>query len=102
MDLAIHTEHILMQPEWHRTIDEWVQHCTRHHPEVVRIDLRLRHHGVHPREEVSVVATAGHRNLQAARHAHLMGVALDDALGALECELVVHEAGDPGNGRERR
>jgi ribosomal subunit interface protein len=94
MNVDIQTEHVAMQPEWHRMIDQWLERCARSHPEIMDIDVTLRHGepGRHPGEEVDVVATADGRSLRAARHAELMSVALHDALDALEHELLVHEA----------
>jgi hypothetical protein len=94
MDIDIETEHVVMQPEWHRMIDTWVTRCRKTHPEVAYVDLTLRHgeHGQDRGGEVDVVATAGGRNLRVARHGLTMSMALLDALGALEQELLVHEA----------
>ena len=95
MNLDIQTDQVHMRPEWHRMIDEWVARCARHHPDVVGIDLRLRHgESRRPHEEVDVVAIAGRRSLRAAKQADVMTVALHDALDALEHELLVHEAVD--------
>jgi ribosome-associated translation inhibitor RaiA len=93
MNLDIQTEHVVMRPEWHRMIDEWVGRCARRHPDVIEIDLTLRH-GEQRRagEEVDVVAIAGRRSLHATKQAGVMAVALHDALDALEHELLVHEA----------
>jgi ribosomal subunit interface protein len=93
MNIDIQTEHVVMRPEWHRTIDEWVERCRRHHPEVVGIDLTLRHGDRRqPGEEVDVVASARGRSLHATRQAEVMAVALHDVLDDLEHELLVHEA----------
>jgi ribosomal subunit interface protein len=93
MNIDIQTEHVAMRPEWHRMIDEWVEQCARRHPDVIEVDLTLRHgEHRHAGEEVDVVATAGRRSLHAARQAEVMTVALHDALDALEYELLVHEA----------
>ena len=43
MNIDIQTEHVLMCPDWHRMIDEWVARCRGRHPGVVGIDLTLRH-----------------------------------------------------------
>lgn len=93
MNIDIETEHVVMQPEWHHMIEKWVEHCVRHHPDVVALDLTLRHgEHRHPGEQVDVVATARGRSLRAAKQADLMTMALHDALDALEGELLVHEA----------
>lgn len=66
MNIEIQTEHVAMQPEWHRMIDQWLERCARSHPEIMDIDVRLRHGepGRHPGEEVDVVATADGRSLR--------------------------------------
>jgi ribosome-associated translation inhibitor RaiA len=93
MDIDIETEHVVMQPEWHRMIDTWVTRCRKAHPDVAYVDLTLRHEERgQPGEEVDVMATAGGRNLRVARHGITMSMALLDALAALERELLVHEA----------
>ncbi len=93
MNVDIQTEHVTMRPEWHRMIDEWVQGCRIQHPDIVGIDVTLRHGTTgQASEEVDVVAMARGRRLQAARHAYLMDVALHEALDDLESELLVHEA----------
>ena len=43
MNIDIQTDHVAMRPTWHRMIDEWTERCARHYPEVVSIDLRLKH-----------------------------------------------------------
>jgi hypothetical protein len=94
MDIDIETEHVVMQPEWHRMIDIWVARTRKAHPEVAYVDLTLRHGegDQDPGGEVDVVATADGRSLRVARHGLTMSMALLDALGALEHELLVHEA----------
>lgn len=92
MNIDIQTEHVGMRPEWHHAIDTWVDRCRRYHPDVVGIDLHLRHGPGHPEEEVDVVAFARGRSLRAVRHADGMAEALHDALDTLEHELLVHEA----------
>jgi ribosome-associated translation inhibitor RaiA len=92
MDIDIETEHVVMQPEWHRMIDTWVARCRKTHPEVAYVDLTLRHGEQAPGGEVDVMATADGRSLRVARHGVTMSMALLDALGALEHELLVHEA----------
>jgi ribosome-associated translation inhibitor RaiA len=97
MNIDIQTEHVAMKPEWHRTIDAWVERCRRHHPEVVGLDLSLRHDDApRPGDEVDVVATAGRRTLRAVKHAGGMDEALHAALESLEHELLVHEAVNRG------
>ena len=94
MNLDIRTEHIDMRPDWHQMIAVWVDRCRRYHPAVAGIDINVRQrddrrqHGA----EVEVVARAGRRQLRATTKAALVRVALHDVLGALEDELLVHEA----------
>ena len=94
MNLDIETEHVIMQPEWHRMIDTWVARLSREHPEVAYVDVSLRHgdDGPQPREEVDVLAIAGDHDLRVARRAETMTTALLDALNALERELAVGKA----------
>jgi ribosome-associated translation inhibitor RaiA len=93
MNVDIQTEHVVMLPEWHRMIDEWLERCRKWHPGVLGIDLTLRHgERPQPGEEVEAVATACGRSLRATRHAALMTLALHDVLDALEQEVLVHEA----------
>jgi ribosome-associated translation inhibitor RaiA len=93
VNIDIQTEHVRMQPAWHRMIDEWVARCRRQHSEVASVDVTLRHRDrSRPGEEVGVVATARGRQLRGAARAGLMSVALHDALDAVERELLVHEA----------
>lgn len=91
MNVDIQTERIVMRTEWHRMIDEWVERCKEHHPDVVGIDVTLRHGGrPHAEEEVDAVATARGRSVRATTQAGLMTVALHDALDALKRELGTH------------
>lgn len=93
MNLDIETEHVVMRPEWHRTIESWVALCRRRHPAVAALDLTLRHGDGRPAgEEVQAVAAAGPRTLRAHATAELMSVALGDALESLERELWASEA----------
>lgn len=94
MNIDIQTEHVAMKPEWHRMIDTWVERCRRYHPEVVGLDLNLRHGDpCQPGDAVEVVALAGGRSVRAFRYAEGMATALHEALDTLEHELLVHEAG---------
>ena len=94
MNIDIQTEHVAMRPEWHHVIDEWLERCTRRYPDVIDIDLKLRHdeHRRHSGEEVAVEATANGRTIRASRQGEVMTVTLHDALDAIERELLVHEA----------
>jgi len=94
MNLDIRTEHIDMRPEWHRLIDAWVERCQRYHPSVAGLDIKVRQRDDRrrPGAEVEAVASTGRRRLRAATKAPLVRVALHDVLGALEDELLVHEA----------
>jgi ribosome-associated translation inhibitor RaiA len=96
MNIDIQTEHLAMRPEWHQQIEDWVGRCRLNHPDVAGIDLTLRcvvDDARRPRQEVdAVVTTRGRRAVHAARRAHLMTVALHDALEAIESELLVDEA----------
>jgi len=93
MNIDIQTEHVAMQPEWRHMIDTWVERCRRYHPEVVCLDLNLRHGDTcRQGDEVDVVALAGGRNVRAVRHAEGMAAALHEALDTLEHELLVREA----------
>jgi ribosomal subunit interface protein len=93
MNIDIQTEHVAMRPEWHHMIDEWLERCARCHPDVVDIDVRLRHDDRRQSgEEVNVEATADGRTLRASKQAEVMTVALHDALDGLEHELLAHQA----------
>jgi ribosome-associated translation inhibitor RaiA len=93
MNLDVETEHVVMKPEWHRTIEAWVALCRHRHPGVGALDLTLRHADGRPAgEEVEAVATAGPRSLRAHATAEVMSVALGDALESLERELWASEA----------
>jgi hypothetical protein len=89
MNVDIQTEGVAMRPEWYRTIDDWIQGCRARHPDVVDIDLVLRHDA---RDEAAVVATMRDAHVRAAGQGDLMAVALHEALDGLEHELLVHEA----------
>jgi ribosome-associated translation inhibitor RaiA len=89
MNVDIQTEGVAMRPEWHRTIDDWIRGCRTRHPDVVGIDLVLRHDA---RDEAAVVATMRGARVRAAGQGDLMAVALHEALDGLEHELLVHEA----------
>ena len=89
MNIDIQTEGIAMRPEWHRTIDEWIRGCRAHHPDVIGVDLVLRHAA---RDEATVVATMRGARVRAAGEGDLMAAALHEALDGLEHELLVHEA----------
>ena len=93
MNIDIQTEHAVMQPEWHRMIEMWVERCRRQHPEVLGLELNLRHGDPrHRDDQVDVVATARGHSLRAVGRAEGMTQALYDALATLEQELLVHEA----------
>lgn len=103
MNLDIQTEHVVMRPEWHRMIDDWIETCARRYPGFIGIDLTLRHaEHRHRGEEVEAVATARGPSLRVARQAEVMDVALRGALDALAQELAAHETtdrrGDAGTG----
>jgi len=81
MDLDIQTEHVAMQPEWRRTIADWLARSTKQHPRLAAVDLRLRRqHGGH---RVDTVARLGSRSVRAGAQAESMTTALHDALDAL-------------------
>ena len=85
-----------MRPEWHDILDAWLQDCRRRHPDVQGIDVTLRHADFEPAgEAVDLVALARGRRLRAATSATDMGLALYDALDALERELALNEAVRP-------
>lgn len=94
MNIDIQTEHVRMRPEWHRMIDDWLQRCARCHPEVIGVEVNLRHaeRGGRPEEAVDVVATARGRSFRETKQANVMTLALHDAFEALEQDLLVHEA----------
>lgn len=93
VNIDITTEHVAMRPEWHDIINTWLEGCRRRHPEVQGIDVALRHADLEPvGEAVDLVALAGGRSLRARTRATDMGIALYDALDALERELALNEA----------
>jgi hypothetical protein len=93
MNVDIQTERIAIRPEWRRVIDAWVRGCRKHHPDVLGIELRLGHADRGPAgEKAEVLATARQGRRRAAGHAALMSLALQEALDALEYELLVHDA----------
>ena len=89
MNLDIQTEHVLMQPEWHKVIEEWVALCAKSHPDVGVVDLTLRH-GDHEHDgnRVDALAVARGRTLRAGGQGQRMDVALRNALDGLEREMV--------------
>ena len=96
MNIDILTEHVAMRPEWHDIIDTWLDGCRRRHPDVQGIDLVLRHADSDPEgAAVDLVALARGRTLRAGTRATEMGLALYDALDALERELALNEAISP-------
>jgi ribosomal subunit interface protein len=95
MDLDIQTEHVHLQPEWRRAIEDWVRRCARHHPDVRDVEVTLRH-AERAGDEVDAVATARGRTLRTARHAPQMSTALEEALAALEGELFADETRSDG------
>jgi hypothetical protein len=93
MNIDLQTEHVRMQPEWRRMIDDWVERCRTQHPDVADIEVMLRHGDGGPlAETVTIDATARRRHLRGAGRAALMSMALHDALDAVDRELLVHEA----------
>jgi ribosome-associated translation inhibitor RaiA len=93
MNIDVQTEHVRMQPEWRRMIEDWVQRCHTQHPDVASVEVTLRHdEGGGFAEMVSIDATARRRHLHSARRAPMMSMALHDALDAVEREILVHEA----------
>jgi ribosome-associated translation inhibitor RaiA len=100
MNIDITTEHVAMRPEWHDTIDGWLQACRRRHPDIQGLDVRIRHADSEPAgEAVDLVALARGRRLRATTQATDMGVALCDAFEALEHELALNEALRPRTAR---
>jgi ribosome-associated translation inhibitor RaiA len=95
MNIDIQTDHVVMRPEWRLMIDSWLERCRRLHPDVVELDLSLRHGDRGRAEQVNVVATARGRSLSAGKQADMMSEALHEALDALEGELLVNEAVRP-------
>lgn len=91
MNVDIQTEHVAIRPAWHDMIVAWLDRCRRLHPDVVDVDLRLRHGESGP-EAVDVVAVARGRNLRIAERATDMDAALYGALDAIERELALNEA----------
>jgi ribosome-associated translation inhibitor RaiA len=93
MNIDIQTEHVHMQPDWHRMIDAWVDRCRRQYPDVASIDVQLRHAEQDGLPEMATIgATTGGRRLRGSCGAPMMSMALHDALDAVERELLVHEA----------
>jgi ribosome-associated translation inhibitor RaiA len=88
MNLDIETVHVLMRPEWHKIIEDWVALCAKGHPDLGTVDLTLRHvEHSHDRNRVGAVARAGGRTFRADAQGACMGIALHDALDALDREL---------------
>jgi ribosomal subunit interface protein len=97
MNLDIQTQHVAMRPDWRRMIDEWVRRCREAHPDVVGIDVTLRHgSAARAAEEVEVEASVGGRSLRVTTHGEAMTVALQDALEALERRLTGEGGAEPG------
>ncbi len=91
MNVDIVTEHVAMRPEWHDIIDAWLERCRQRHPDVEGIDFTIRHADSDPvGEMVDLVALARGRTLRADTRATDMGLALYDALDALERELALN------------
>ena len=88
MNLDIQTEHVLMRPEWHRMIEEWLALGAKAHPDLAAVDLTLRSgERPHTGNQVHAVARAGGRILRVDAQGDCMTIALHDALDALEREV---------------
>ena len=93
MNIDVQTEHVRMQPEWRRMIDDWIARCRTQHPDVADVEVTLRHGGGDRLAElVTIEATARRRHLRGVGRGAMMSMALHDALDAVERELLVHEA----------
>ena len=98
MNIDIMTEHVAMRPEWHDIIGAWLDQCRRRHPDVDGVDVTLRHTDAEPAEAVDLVAQARGRRLRTSTQATDMGIALYDALDALDREIALNEAIRPSHG----
>jgi ribosome-associated translation inhibitor RaiA len=87
VNLDIQTEHARMRPEWHRSIDDWIERCKALHPEVEGLDVVLHHADGPIDDSVSITATARGRRLRGAARAPTMAAALGEALATVEREL---------------
>jgi ribosome-associated translation inhibitor RaiA len=89
MDLDIQTEGVLMRPEWHRIIDDWLARCTQAHPELTAVEVSLRHvdRDRSPEEAAEVIANARGRRFRETRRGSVMASALHDAFEAMESDL---------------
>ena len=87
MNLDIETEHVAMRSEWHRTIEEWVARSAELHPDLASVDLMLRH-DERTGDRVDAVARVGSRTLRAGAQGEFMTTVLQEALAALERELL--------------
>ncbi len=92
MDIEIQAQHVDMQPEWRRLIDERLAALGERYPELIRAHVTLkrgRHHrqGV---EQVDVLANAAGRTLRASKQEEDMTAALHAALDSIERELAAH------------
>lgn len=93
MGLDIQTERVVMRPEWHHTIEDWVARCRARHPGVAALDLTLSHAAERrSTEEVLAIATTGRHSLRVHAAADIMSTALADALHNLEHEIYACEA----------
>ena len=87
MNLDIETEHVAMRSGWHRTIEEWVARSAKLHPDLASVDLRLRH-DERTGDRVDAVARVGSRTVRAGAQGELMTTVLQEALAALQRELL--------------
>jgi len=93
MNIDIVTEHVAMRPEWHDVIGTWLDRCRLRHPDVDAVDFVLRHADDEAAgDTVDLVARARGRRLHTATRATDMGIALYDALDALDREIALNEA----------
>jgi len=99
MNIDIMTEHVTMRPEWHEIIGAWLDRCRRRHPDVDGVDVTLRHTDAESAgEAVDLVARARGRRLRTSAQATDMGIALYDALDAIDREIALTEAIRPTHG----
>jgi ribosome-associated translation inhibitor RaiA len=90
MNLDIETERVIMRSEWHRMIDDWVARCRKVHPDVLALDIALRHvEAPHPSNRVDAVARGRGRTLRAGAEGEKMATVLHQALDALDRKLEI-------------
>jgi ribosome-associated translation inhibitor RaiA len=87
MNLDIETEHVVMRSGWHRTIEEWVARSAKLHPDLASVDLTLRH-DERTGDRVDAEARVGNRILRSGAKGEFMTAVLQEALAALERELL--------------